>query len=256
MSKLADQMRKNLAELEANKDRPVIEAFLKEQEELRTAGMPKEMARRCEIKKAIFEHLSKLCPGDVTFVEGHFHMPERIIVEDYNDYKAGKNEDGTYPQKRKVSSWAGWTEASIRTPYYLYYDIKHEQSDSGSHWSTRRSTFNGKIRIYTGDHGNKSQYKQMKDGTHRYEDIAHDLANQIKKEKAAIEAERVRKQQRNIAQEVVNGIEGYKQYRGVSVNSSSDVNKPVQLVLNTTRNFTKEQAEAILNALKGAGVFD
>ena len=138
---------------------------------------------------------------------------------------------------------------------YTFYglDIKdvYEQTHS---W--RRSGKHLGYRIYIGcGGGRKSQYKQMKDGSFRYDDIATELYHEYKKHETEENAARARKvnEKHGEAQAVVNDVE-LKRYNGVEVYNSTDVTKPVQVKIDATRNLSAAEATELLQVLKKYGI--
>lgn len=250
--KLADHLRKHavnnihgqaIAELKAKADRD-------------EAMGPK--GQHTNLRKAIFDELVEIMPaGHVEWVEPYFFRGE-VTIESYTDYSGNRDPvTNELPTRQKPYMQFGWRGGEYKFPkvsgFHDQVTFREETSQSYSRWHSGKS--NGKVRIYVGDWGSKSQFKQLKDGTHRYGDIAQTIKNGYDGFIARIKAERARRSNMDQVQTVIEGLDHeFKPYRGVSIEPHSSATAPVTVKIDCTKSLTVDQATELLNLLAKFGI--
>lgn len=254
MSKLADKMKANLESMKLVPHKAAIAELNAKADAMEAAGHKGE---HTELKRRIFDELVKIMPGEVVWMDSEFHRGE-LTIEEYTGYSKERDIDGNYATKLEPCMHYGWRGGDFKfsgkllSGFYANVDYKQTYEQTGS-W--RR---NGKplgVRIYVGDYGSKEQFKQMKDGTHRYADIAALIKCRAESHKLQIKAAIQAAKNKDAVTEVKVGIDQeFKDYNGVVVTASSNVNAPVTIKLDATRTMTTEAAIELLNVLKKHGL--
>lgn len=134
--------------------------------------------------------------------------------------------------------------------YLPWIEFVEERTNGGRYSVFRRE--NGKLQILVGDPGDRSRYRQRKDGSFRISDLVDDVLARVQRKQLEIDANRTaRARAEENAQYRADLCKNYgiSQYGGCL-----SIDKDTGGLTFTANNLTRQQAEALIVAACEAGV--
>lgn len=209
-------------------NREIIEAHKAKVEAARAEGPSKESLRHARHYEQIARELKMMVPS-ITYEAPTFYERDITIEEG------------------KVFGSYGWSSPSIKMPFNVYITFK-DQYTQESAW---RSRPNGKMSCTIGDYSDRKTFRELKDGTFNYYEMAREIFHRLQGAKAAYDAEQRRKANVEAVEQVrVNLVQEFRSYYGVQLSSSATPDKPVRVKIDTTKEMTVQQAVDLLDFLR------
>lgn len=239
MSKLLEHLQAQKAKREeallATKHAEAIAENAVKVEAVRAAGPTKQCKFESQVARCIWGYLKYEFPNSatVTFEEERFDEGRMNQME---------NEVWFSPAK--------YEPARIKMPYHVSYGHDQVYSEGGRYGLYAKATGN-KIVIHQCYDEQRKHFRQLKDGSFKYYEIAQELMRRIRMQHNRALAEQQRKNNVSHVQQVFDNISPpHKSYNGVQVTASQNVDKPVFVKIDLGRAMTVEAATALLNVLK------
>ena len=144
-----------------------------------------------------------------------------------------------------------WPAIASRMPNTsVHVDVKEERTDV-SQW---QSVPNGKLRVVTGDYGDRKNYPQRKDGSFDFEKIGAWLVQDMRRMAERREAQAVREGSADMLANLRAEL-GLRELGGkCRLYASGDAEAPVHIDFSLSQNVSADKAREIVNALKALGL--